>query len=143
MNLQHVALACGSEENADRFYRDLLGLAKTSPKVLSSSLAQALFNIDSDFSMINYMNESVHFEVFVKTGQVLATSDEDPAGSVDSRRAGGNPRTDHVCLATKDLPGFLEKCRAMGIGVTQVPKGDSVVTFISDYDGNLFEIKQQ
>jgi len=143
MNLLHVALASGSEENADKFYRDLLGLRKAAPKALSSSLARAIFNIDSDFSMINYMDESVHFEVFVKTGEILTGSDEDPAGSGDASHAGGNRRIDHVCLQVEDLGEFLQKCRNMGIGVTRVPRRDYVVTFISDYDGNIFEIKQK
>jgi catechol 2,3-dioxygenase-like lactoylglutathione lyase family enzyme len=140
MNLLHVALACSSEENADKFYRDLLGLGKAAPKPLSSSLAQAIFNIESDFSMINYMDESLHFEVFVKTGKVLTGSDEAPAGCDD---AGGDRRIDHVCFAVADLREFLKKCRAMGVGVIQAPRGEGVVTFISDYDGNLFEIKQK
>ena len=131
MNLLHVALASGSEENADKFYRDLLGLRKAAPKALSSSLARAIFNIDSDFSMINYKGESLHFEVFVRTGE----------GLFGSNYVGGIRRIDHVCLEVPDLGEFLKKCRAMGIDVTQVPKGDYVVTFISDYDGNLFEIK--
>jgi catechol 2,3-dioxygenase-like lactoylglutathione lyase family enzyme len=136
MNLLHVALACSSEENADKFFRDLLGLRKAAPKELSSSLARAIFNIDSDFSMINYLDESVRFEIFVKTGEILTASE-------DANGTGGNRRIDHVCLSVEDFREFLEKCRAMGIGVTQVPKGDYVVTFISDYDGNLFEIKQK
>jgi catechol 2,3-dioxygenase-like lactoylglutathione lyase family enzyme len=143
MNLLHVALACSSEENADKFYRDLLALRKAAPKALSSSLARAIFNIDSDFSMINYMDESVRFEVFVKTGRALTARDEDPAISEDASRGGGNRRIDHVCFSVEDLRGFLDKCRAMGIGVTQVPKGDYIVTFISDFDGNLFEVKQE
>lgn len=143
MNMLHVALVCGSEENADKFYRDLLGLRKAAPKALSSSLARAIFNVDSDFSMINYMDESVHFEVFVKAGEIPTASDNDPAGSDEVNRAGGNCRIGHVCLQVEDLREFLEKCHAMGIGVTQTPKADYVVTFIRDYDGNLFEIKEQ
>jgi hypothetical protein len=105
MNLLYVALASGSEENADKFYRDLLGLRKAAPKALSSSLARAIFNIDSDFSMINYMDESVHFEVFVKTGEILTPSGEDSAGSDDASRAGGNRRIDHVCLQVERTSG--------------------------------------
>ena len=138
MNLLHIALASSSEENADKFYRDLLRLEKAAPKALPSSLARAIFNIDSDFSIINYMDKSLHFEVFVKRGEGLTGKDELSARSDDA----GRRRIDHVCLAVADLSAFLEECRAMGIGVIQAPKGDYVVTFISDYDGNIFEIKQ-
>ncbi len=135
MNLLHVALACSSEENADKFYRGLLGLEKAGPKVLPSSLALEIFGIESDFTLINYMDESIHFEVFIKSG------DASP-GMTKKELIDGRPPIDHVCLAVEDLRLFLEKCSADGISVTRVPKGDTVVTFISDYDGNLFEIKQ-
>ena len=50
-------------------------------------------------------------------------------------------RIDHVCLAVDKLEAFLEKCRNMGVEIARVPKGDAVITFIKDYDGNLFELK--
>jgi len=35
MKLQHVALVCGSEDSADRFYRGLLGLKRIKSAVLN------------------------------------------------------------------------------------------------------------
>ena len=125
MNLQHVALACGSEENADKFYETLLGMKKLAPKTLPSSLSKAIFNIESDLTIVNYMNESVHFEIFIYR-----------------RPQGNDTRIDHVCLEVNDLEEFLQRCRSLGVRFWQVPKGESVVTFVSDDDGNLFEMKQ-
>ena len=48
----------------------------------------------------------------------------------------------HVCIDVDDLDQFLADCNALEVEVRRVPKGDSQVTFIADYDGNLFEIKQ-
>jgi hypothetical protein len=31
----------------------------------------------------------------------------------------------------------------MEVEISQIPKGDKTLTFIKDYDGNLFEIKQK
>ena len=50
-------------------------------------------------------------------------------------------RIDHACLAVDKLEALLQKCRKMGIEIVQIPKGDATITFIKDYDGNLFEIK--
>ena len=124
MLLRHVALACSSENNSDRFYKDLLGLQKSEPKILPAALSRAIFNIDAELVMINYQNEPVHFEIFI-TGH-----------SVNRSR-----QIEHTCLEVDDLPSFLKKCNELGVEISQIPKGDRTLTFIRDYDGNLFEIK--
>ena len=63
MILQHVALTCSSEENADTFYADLLGLTKLEPKALPLELSKAILNIDSELEMINYQDENIYFEI--------------------------------------------------------------------------------
>ena len=123
MLLKHIGLTCRSEENADKFYRDLLGLKKSEPKALSSDLSRAIFNFDAQLLLINYMDENIHFEIFV-------------ADQVDIPR----DRIAHHCLEVGDMSEFIEKCRAMGVEVDLIPKGDKTLTFIKDFDGNLFEI---
>ena len=123
MFLKHVGLTCSTEDNADRFYRDLLGLNKSEPKTLSSDLSRAIFNLDADLLLINYKNENIHFEIFVS----------DQFDSIADRIA-------HQCLEIKDLSEFISKCRLMGVEVALIPKGDKTLTFIKDFDGNLFEL---
>jgi len=124
MILRHVALTCSSEENSDKFYKNLLGLEKSEPKTLPRALSKAIFNVDSELQMINYLDEYVHFEIFI---------------SSHSMRSVG--QIEHFCLEADDLQGFLKKCRNLGVEVSQIPKGDRTLTFIRDFDGNLFEIK--
>jgi hypothetical protein len=50
-------------------------------------------------------------------------------------------KIDHVCLTVDKLDALLEKCRKMEVEIMQVAKGEATITFIEDYDGNLFEIK--
>lgn len=123
MLLKHTGLSCSSEDNADKFYRDLLGLKKLEPKTLSSDLSRAIFDLDAELLLINYMDENIHFEVFV--------SDQ-----IDIPR----DRIAHQCLEVVEPTEFIEKCRAMGVAVALIPKGDKTLTFINDFDGNLFEI---
>ena len=126
MVLRHVGLTCSSEENSDKFYEDLLGLEKSGAKHLPASLSKSIFNLDSELVMINYQGEQVHFEIFI-TGS-----------------NGGNCRNiAHTCLEVDNLEGFLEKCRGLKVDVTRIPKGDKILTFIKDFDGNLFEIKER
>jgi catechol 2,3-dioxygenase-like lactoylglutathione lyase family enzyme len=124
MLLRHVALTCSSEEKSDKFYQDLLGLQKSEPKTIPPSLSKALFDINSELKIINYRDENLHFEIFFS-----------------DQKIGGAKRIDHACLQVDDLEAFLGKCRTLRVKIVQVPKGDKLLTFISDDDGNLFEIK--
>ncbi len=123
MILKHVALVCSSEENSDKFYGEILGLEKVSFKTLPSALASQIFDVDSEFKMINYASDDIHFEIFIGKHDYIGK------------------RIEHVCLQVEDLEEFLDRCRAGGVKILQVPKGDKTVTFIEDPDGNLFEIK--
>ena len=124
MLLKHVGLTCRSVENSDKFYKDLLELKKSEPKSLPAELSRAIFDLDADLQIIDYMDENIHFEIFV-TNQF----------STSSRQI------EHLCLEVSDLAVFIEKCRNLNVDVAQIPKGDKTLIFIKDFDGNLFEIK--
>jgi len=124
MKLKHVGLVYRSEENADRFLGDVLGLKKSEPKTISRELSKAIFDKDRELTMVNYTDDPLQFEVFI-----------------DSRHSGETSPIEHVCLEVEDLPAFLERCRFESIAVSRIPRGDSFLTFVRDADNNLFEIK--
>lgn len=126
MLLNHVGIVSSSEEKSDRFFQGVLGLEKTKTSELSAELSARLFDINEGCKLVYYGNEALLFEVFL-----LGRSDF------------GGKKVDHVCLEVTDRGEFLAKCAVNGVTVLEVPKGDSVVVFIEDYDGNLFEIKQK
>jgi len=119
-----VALTSSSEEKSDAFYAGLLGLIKSEPKILPLELAKAIFNLESELLMINYQDEHVHFEIFI-IGQ----------------NRGKSRKIEHPCIEVDNLEVFLEKCRRLNVDIARIPKGDKTLTFIRDFDGNLFEIK--
>ena len=125
MKLHHVALICSSQENADRFFNGILGLEKIKTSTLQKTLSEQLFNVDREPEIILYGNEAYTVEVFV-----------------DSLTSGKNAPFAHLCLEVKDREEFLGRCRKACLDVRRVPKGESQVVFIRDYDGNLFEIKE-
>ena len=125
MRLNHVALVCSSEQRAHDFYEGLLGLRKIKSFVLGEDLAEQIFEIPSERRIILYGNDNFAVEVFVENRAPESAS----------------PFV-HLCLEVKDREGFLGKCEAMGLMVKRVPKGDFLLTFVQDYDGNLFEIKE-
>jgi catechol 2,3-dioxygenase-like lactoylglutathione lyase family enzyme len=126
MEFVHTGLGASSEEKADRFFVGILGLEKSEPKTLDRKLSRALFGINDELLMLNYRGGSAHYEVFVHQGH------ETPRNQVA-----------HSCLRVNDLAEIVEKCRAAGAKVVEVPKGSGVVTFLSDFDGNLFEMKEK
>jgi len=125
MLLIHAGLACSTEDKADKFYRDLLGLKKSEPKCLTAELSKAIFSINADLQIINYTNDNTHFEIFITDPRNLSPG-----------------KIGHLCLAVDDLPNFIEKCRSLQLEVALIPKGEKTLTFIRDFDGNLFEIKK-
>ncbi len=126
MDLLHVALSASSEDRADRFYVGLLGLKKAEPKILAADISRAIFGIDRETMVINYIGGAARFEVFVS-----------PAAPTPIRRV------EHTCIAVENLPEFLRKCETLQVEVIRVPKGESLITFIKDADGNQFEVKEK
>ncbi|MDY6964760.1 MAG: VOC family protein [Halobacteriota archaeon] len=125
MILNHIALACSSEEGSDRFYRDLLGLTKVRSFVVPADLVKNIFDLDVECRVVDYGNEDLKFEIFL-------VGDTKP-------RKGFN----HVCLDVKNREGLIKKCTEMGVEMVKLPKGtDDIYLFIRDFDGNLFEVKE-
>jgi catechol 2,3-dioxygenase-like lactoylglutathione lyase family enzyme len=126
MLLKHVALTCSSEGESDKFYGQLLGLNKVRSKILSSKLSLEIFNLEHEFKIIDYENENIHFEIFVSNQQTNTTK-----------------KVEHICLEVANLDLFLERCDEIGVNVLRIPKGVTFITFIKDFGGNFFEIKEK
>jgi len=125
MRLHHAALVSSSEANADKFYEGILKLRKIKTSILKNDLAVRLFDTNVECPLILYGNESFAIEVFV-TDQVLYKK---------------MPFT-HLCLEVEDREKFLSRCRSTGVKINLIPRGDSQICFVQDFDGNLFEIKE-
>jgi catechol 2,3-dioxygenase-like lactoylglutathione lyase family enzyme len=123
----HSGLGSVSIEHTDLFYGRLLGLERTEPRILPRETAEALFGVETDLTMVYYQNEHSQFELFVHPG--LQSFNE----------ARGNVR--HDCIQVENKEGFVEECERFGCRVLQVLKGDKVLTFVRDLDGNLFEVR--
>jgi len=125
MKLHHMAIVCSTIERADRFYGGVLELKKIKSGTLDRVFGEQLFGISQECEMILYGNEDFRIEVFVTVS--------DPKMKT--------PYV-HLCLEVKDRKSFVEKCEAAGLTVKRITKGDYLIIFIEDYDGNLFEIKE-
>jgi len=126
MFLNHVALVCGSEDNSDRFYQGVLGLAKTGSKRLSSALSSQIFGLDDEYKLVVYEKDGVKFEIFISDGHVLPKKD-----------------LAHVCIEVENRTMFLQNCTAAGVEKIEIPRGETTLVFIKDFDGNQFEVKEK
>lgn len=122
MKLLHVALVRSSEAASDRFFQDVLGLAKTRTKTVSPELCAQLFGREEEHRLVYYGNEHLQFEVFVS-----------------GRGDFGQTHLGHVCLEVEDSRELLARCAAAGVEVRRAAQ----VIFVADEDGNLFEIKER
>jgi catechol 2,3-dioxygenase-like lactoylglutathione lyase family enzyme len=125
MKIIHTGLAASSEEKADRFFIDILGLEKLKPKILDKKMTQAIFGINKELLIVNYRGGTIHYEILVY--QEYKAPEKQIA---------------HSCIQVTDFINIVNKCKDAGVKVVEIPKGSGVVTFISDYDGNLFEVKE-
>lgn len=126
MKLEHIAVAANSEEQADRFFVELLGLNRTRASSVPADMMRDLFGIERETPMLRYAREGLDVEVFV-------TADDSEAR---------DPFT-HCCLLVDDREAFCRRARSMGLKVIEVAKksGDGSVVFVSDSHGNRYEIK--
>ncbi|MBN1676725.1 MAG: VOC family protein [Kiritimatiellae bacterium] len=126
MQIHHACAICSSEQSADRFYEGVLGLKKMKTGVLDPDLTDRLFGTACRCGVVLYANEDMAVEI-------LLPAVPQPASTPFS----------HVCITVDDRNAFLSRCEAAGVSIKRVPKGDSLVVFVQDYDGNTFEVKEE
>ncbi|MCP2604666.1 VOC family protein [Candidatus Aminicenantes bacterium AH-873-B07] len=125
MEINHIALICSSEEVADKFYKNFLGLNKIRTFIVSSNMAYKIFNFIREYKVILYSNNQIKIEVFI---------DEEYKGNKNS--------ISHICIEVKSREELISKAKKFGIHYLKIPKQDSFYLFIRDHDGNLFEVKE-
>ena len=126
MIIKYVGLICSEEENADKFYKEVLGLRKMEPRTLPAALSKDIFNVDSELTMINYLNDEIHFEIFIHD-QVKNTTEI----------------IEHICLEVDDRKNFINRCESLGVRFNKIQKEEKTLVFIWDFDNHLFEIKEK
>ena len=102
MHLIHIGLVSSSEQGADRFFGELLGLPKTRKSQLPRDITNGLFGVDQDCEIAYYGDAGMVFEVFL-TG----FSESIPN------------RIGHTCIEVADRADLLARCRGMGFDVRE------------------------
>ena len=126
MLLNHVGVVNRNEDEAARFYRDLLGLDLTREVTVSSDLSGQLFSYSQDVKMLVFEKGGIKVEVFIC-----------PGGSQPS------PNIRHIGFLLDDFPSFVDRAQHFGIDLITGKSGEKTVYFVKDYSGNLIEVKQK
>jgi extradiol dioxygenase family protein len=126
MLLNHVALVNATEEQAGRFYGEFLELEKTREYTVTSELAEQLFSLNRDIKAVVYEKDNIRFEIFIYPDSIPAPSE-----------------IRHTALFVDDLSAFLERAGRFQVKhiIGKIP--EKTVHFITDYSGNLIEVKQK
>ena len=128
MKAEHIAVGYNSEEEADRFFINLLGLEKGRSKLVSADLMNDFFGVKNEHKFIVYSSNQATFEVFI-------TNNKSRAQDIFT----------HSCLLVEDREKLLSKASSMGYKIIKVPRkdGNGYYLFIRDLFRNLYEIKEK
>ncbi len=128
MKIEHIAIACRSENDSDKFFTELLGLKKVRTFMVSADLMEKFFGLKKEQEVIQYENGSLSVEVFI-------TNDNSRSKDVFT----------HSCLTVKNRDELIKRASLMGFSVIQVSRKNSndYYLFIKDSFQNLYEIKEE
>ena len=124
MQLAHISAVCSTSENAKRFYAGLLHLKKIKEFTLDAKIIEQIFGKKVSCQIMLFGSNQFTVEVFIQ----------------EEGLAPANPFVHH-CLEVPEKDLFLERCKREGLVVNYIAKGDKILTFIRDFDENLYEIK--
>lgn len=128
MKVEHIAIGYNSEEEADRFFINLLGLKKGRSKLVSADLMNDFFGVKDEYKFIIYSGNQTTFEVFI-------TNDKSRVQDIFT----------HSCIIVENRDELLTKASSMGYDIVKVPRkdGNGYYLFIRDSFRNLYEIKEE
>ncbi|MEW6109174.1 MAG: VOC family protein [Nitrospirota bacterium] len=124
MVFDHIGIINKNEDEAVRFYRDLLGLKKIKESTVTSALSSRLFSLEREIKMLVFEVENIRIEIFIMP---------------DFRPQ--LPNIPHFSLRVRDFKGFLERIGRAGVRVISGLRNDRTVYFIEDFSENRIEIK--
>lgn len=127
IKFEHIAVGYNSEEEADKFFIDLLRLNKIRSKSVPYDLMEKFFGINQEQKFVVYGKDDFNFEVFI-------TNDTSKAKDLFT----------HSCLLIENRDEFVTRATSMNFDIVKVPRNHDTgyYLFIRDAFQNLYEIKE-
>ncbi len=121
----HWAVPNRSEKEAKTFYQHVLGLSFLYQFTLSSELAQRIFSLSRELTVLVFGSEQLKVEVFLDESFLPAKN-----------------TVHHVCLEVLNRESVIEKAASLNLPIIRIPREDRVTVFLKDFSGNIVEIKE-
>ena len=121
----HGGVSFSSEEHARQVFADLFGMTETRSFELDEALCEALFGRPRHIKVLVFDAGLFPVEVFV-----------DPAGAPRDKDY------DHLCVEVGEREAVIAEAVALGLRIRRGKKGDKEIVFLTDRDGNQYELKQ-
>jgi catechol 2,3-dioxygenase-like lactoylglutathione lyase family enzyme len=125
MTYNHAAVINRNVEEANRFYRDILGFKKSYTFKISQELARDLFNVKQSVEVHVYTAGEVKIEVFL-------ISDFQPP----------IPNIPHLCVNVENFNDALKLAKDKDVKIITGEHMGKKVHFFKDFAGNMLEIKK-
>jgi len=122
MKLAHIALSVSDSREITDFYMNILGFTQIKTFTLSPTLAEKLFNLSLETSVVHLQKEDLILEIFI-----------DPESLWQ--------RFNHICLYISDRETLMINAKNYHYPTTRVQREGYDLLFISDHSGNRFELK--
>jgi catechol-2,3-dioxygenase len=123
--LHHIALQYTDKEDAETFFTKILGLQLEKIFTISSDLSNKIFGIKENIEVLVYNSEKARFEIFI-------TKKQKPTSGFD-----------HTCIVIDNKEEFIKRCKQYNLQPNLVDKNGGQLLFVTDFSGNLFEIKEK
>jgi catechol 2,3-dioxygenase-like lactoylglutathione lyase family enzyme len=122
LKINHIALCSRSEDNAKLFYNEILGIPLIKKFEISKDLSNKIFKINKNIQVLVFEYNKIKFEIFISEINYFRNFN-------------------HICIEIDDKKKLIERCNKNNIKYFYVKKNNKILLFITDIDGNLFEIK--
>ena len=123
MKLEHVALAVSDRKEIERFYQNIIGMKVIKSFHLDQALANAIFGIAKNTEVVLLEKDHLQLEIFIQP-EIM------------------DHGFDHICISTTQREALVEKANRHSYKVFRLRREYSDLVFISDFSGNIFEVKE-
>jgi catechol 2,3-dioxygenase-like lactoylglutathione lyase family enzyme len=130
MTCDHIGFFTKNADKLIEFYTKTLEFTLKQESVLSSSMARAIFGIDSDCRFIKLVYNDFMLELF------------QPLSPKICDRVSRMSNLTHWGYCVEDREEFVQRLKTENIPVIEIKRNDRSVYFMTDPDKNLIEIRE-
>lgn len=127
--IHHVGIFSNDAGRLIQFYKEKFGFKNEPAQILPESVVRPIFGISCECEMFRLTLDGAVLEIFQPAARDLLVEGKTPAGC------------NHWALVVEDKVKFCAQLEEKGASVIKVNRGEHIVYFVADPDGNKIEIR--